>query len=106
MLVDLKLPKTKKSDSKAMPSPEMADNQYPYGMTITIEGDTLKKFPDLMNVQAGQEVNIEAIARVKMVRKIDTSSANSYEKSSVELQLMKLDVSMEKDLDTAFNEDD
>jgi len=106
MLVDLKLPKPKKSDFKSYPEPLPDGPGYPCGLTLTIDGKTLDKFPELMNVQAGQEVNIEGLARVKIVRKVDKDSADSYEKSSVELQLVKLKVSMEKDLDAAFNEED
>lgn len=107
MLVDLKLPRKKKSEEKneAMTMPSDDGNKYPYGMTIRIEGDTLKKFSSLDKVKAGQEVNITALATVKEVRRIDKDTAGEYEDNVVSLQITKMELSMEDDLDKAFDED-
>jgi len=105
MLKDLKLPKPKKTDDKVMDAP-MEQAQYPHQLSITLEGKTLAKFPDMANAKSGQEFGMTAVVRVKVVKKVDKeTNQDDWEQSSVQLQIIKADFDQEDQLDTAFNED-
>jgi|GEM_PF-4599281 len=105
MLKDLKLPKPKKTDSEPKPI-SMDQAQYPHQLSITLEGKTLEKFPDMIDAKSGQEFGMNAVVRVKVVKKVDKeTSEDHWEQSSVQLQIIKADFDQDKQLDEAFDED-
>jgi len=102
--------KVKNSDSEccevASPSKKGKNKlRYPYGTTLTMNDELLKKFPDLMKANAGDVFDIKGKVKVTIVKKIDADPANHYDKSSVELQVTDIEFDKDDDLDTAFNED-
>ncbi len=79
---------------------------YPYGTTITLGEELIKKFPELKKLEAGAELGITGKVKIKMVRVVDCDEEHEYgDKSQIELQITGLEFDQNDSLSDAFNED-
>lgn len=106
-LVDMKLPKPKKSDNKLMPAdgPYMGET-YPYGLQLRFdEEQTAAKLPILRKLDIDEEVTITARACVTSVN-LDKRQGKdgSKERFSLTLQIEQIAISKINDAQESFDE--
>jgi hypothetical protein len=89
-LIDMKQSKEEVKESLPTTSKEEAKAQYPYGLRITLDKDSLKKLDmDAMDFSLDDEISITCVGEVVRVSKSD----DQYGKSeNVEIQIMKLNL--------------
>lgn len=99
--VSLKLSKKdSKSDDKAICCPSTKE-LYPYGLSITIDEETIAKFPQLKGCAGGERVMIEAESFVKSIR-VDTEDPDKIQ--SMELQFTNASIVKKDDYKAGFEE--
>jgi len=97
--------KRREKEMKDSPSISGSPDEYPWGMRLTISDDTLKKFPGLMSVGAGDTLTFTGKVRVKEVAVTDRD--NEKKNQRVELQITDLGFEENEDaLDEDFESDD
>lgn len=100
-LTDMKLKKTKKDD-KLSPVSGMDGDMYPYGLRIRFDEGNSGKIKGLSGASVGDEVSVEAMARVVSIRSEKDTSGNT--RTSIELQIEKIGVETCMDDQAAFDE--
>jgi hypothetical protein len=97
-MVDMKLPKRKKEDMKTAGMPmDMPQDQWPYGLKITLEKEQIDKLPSVKGYNVGDYVFIEAEACVVSMRKSEQKGGKDH--YSVELQIEKISLKDKKPLE-------
>lgn len=92
-MVDMKLPKEKSKDpgrGVAVPSGQLEEPRYPWGLRMTLENEQLQKLPALDELTAGDEVTLCVRCRVKSVRSSEQDKGD--ESRSMELEVRKIGV--------------
>ena len=107
-LVDMKLPKPKKDKLKTEAVPcGMSQEQYPYGLRLTLGNDEVEKIPGLKKFDIDEEVSINARARVVSVNldKSQDRKGGSEERFRIEIQIEQISIAKTNDGQDAFDED-
>lgn len=92
-MVSMKLPKKKRRRSYASPVSSLPE--YPWGTTITLENDALKKLGITDLPEIGEEVMLHGMGKV--TRLAESSSAVGKDNKSVEIQLTRMEVAFGED---------
>ena len=92
---DMKLAKQDPDEGKSMPATLGAREAFPYGLRINLDEEQIAKLPELEGVQAGDLVEIHALAKVTRVERTDRQNEAGQPKKerSMALQIQKLEVS-------------
>jgi hypothetical protein len=97
-LFDMKKPKPKKDKKGGLVEPVYDEDKYPWGLRLNFNSDEVRKIPALKGLSVGDEVTLQAKAKVIEVSARDTQKSSE---NRVELQLVKVgvaaDVNMEKE---------
>jgi hypothetical protein len=90
-------PKLKKKSSDGLVA-ECLGDRYPYGLRLSLETPELKKLrKSADSFKVGDVIDITARGKVITIRK-NLSSTSNDDHESVEIQIVKLDIGMEKEL--------
>ncbi len=84
-LIDLKLTESERDEAKEA-TIDSPDNKYPYGLQLNLDNDTIAKL-DLKAVEVGEELTIQAVAKVKGIRENETEDDKDR---NVEIQITKM----------------
>jgi len=102
----MKLPKKSKKELKqemaAVSGDDMPD--YPWGLSITLNKESIDKLPGLKSVKAGENVHITAKGYIRSVRMEETKDPN-HGYQDVGIQITDIGVGTD-DAETAFSEED
>ena len=78
----MKRPKEKAKEAIEAPNEE----QYPWGLRISLDDDELKKITSLKDIEAGTKVSIEGIGKVVSVTVNDTEKEGKNRSVSIQIQ--------------------
>ena len=92
-LTDMKRPKAKRGGETAA-TPVAQEREYPWGLTLNLENDALKKLGITDLPEVGVEVKLHAVGKVTRVGEA-TSEGNKTR--SVEIQITRLAVDQDDD---------
>ena len=99
-LADMKLSKKKKAETEtAQPSSSVPD--YPYGLSLTLNEDSLKKLGMDELPKVGETCMIHAAGEIT---RVSQSSSNDGKEKSVEIQITKLHVMPGMDEDSEYRD--
>lgn len=93
-MVSMKLPKKKR---RRYGSPVSLAPEYPWGTSITLENDALKKLGITDLPEIGEEVMLHGMGKV--TRLAESSGTEGKDSKSVEIQLTKMEVYFGDDYD-------
>jgi len=106
-LIDMKRPKKTKAQLKTYCDvPAGNDEQYPWGLKITLDKDEIAKIKGLEKIPAGATVNISAVG--KIIEVAITNKDTEKTRHRIEIQIQQIGISgtgrMDKDdADAAFD---
>lgn len=85
-MIDLKLSKSDKKKKYEPKNIGIGDGEnYPWGFTLNVEKPQIKKL-GLDNFKGGDMVEINAIAKITLVRTEDTGKSDDYQSMSIQIQ--------------------
>lgn len=87
-LTDMKMSKKKKAETEAAPSPSSGPD-YPYGLVLNLDKDSLKKLGMDEMPDVGEMCMIHARGEIT---RVSQSAGENGEDKSVEIQITKLSV--------------
>ena len=104
LLVSMKLPKKTKKELKADCAPcEVGEQeQYPYGLRLSLNEEEQIEKLGLNKVKAGAMVDIRAVGRVKEVTVTDRDKGKGYRR--MEIQIHKIGIADKSSYSQSFEE--
>lgn len=100
-MVDLKREK-KESGSLLTPAADTSEPDYPYGMALHFDGETLDKLNLGNSLKVGDEIRFTAVARVHAVSESESEDNGKTEKRrSAEAQITAIDMGEQPSTATA-----
>lgn len=89
-LVDMKVPKKDKKDAKE--SPEMDKNDYPWGLRVDLDKDSVKRLGlDISKMKVGGKMSLSAEVEVSGIHSDVTVRGEENERVDLQITSMALD---------------